>query len=167
MCSSDRDEVHDLVTVTDFILIQIRDGEKSKKKKRISRSPHPFIVFLPPRAMPSRHENVVAEPPSSINPYQILGIEEQATADEIKSAYRKKALQHHPGPSFCRLFPSPDKRRRTDSSGARQGPDGGARGGQTDLPGDCVCVCHPVGRASPPSLRPDGEFVGIARPVGR
>jgi DnaJ family protein C protein 9 len=60
--------------------------------------------------MPSRHEDLVAEPPS-INPYQVLGIEEQATADEIKSAYRKKALQHHPGPSLSRLFPLPDEKR--------------------------------------------------------
>jgi DnaJ family protein C protein 9 len=30
-------------------------------------------------------------------PYIVLGIEKTATADEIKSAYRKAALKHHPG----------------------------------------------------------------------
>ena len=29
--------------------------------------------------------------------YKILGISKEATDNEIKKAYRKKALQHHPG----------------------------------------------------------------------
>lgn len=40
-----------------------------------------------------------AEEPPSINPYEVLGIDEKATADAVKSAYRKKALKHHPGKS--------------------------------------------------------------------
>jgi DnaJ homolog subfamily C member 9 len=36
------------------------------------------------------------DPPTSINPYEILGLEKTATADNVKSAYRKAALKHHP-----------------------------------------------------------------------
>ncbi|OJD21084.1 hypothetical protein ACJ73_07577 [Blastomyces percursus] len=46
--------------------------------------------------MPSQAQEPVPEPPSSVNPYEVLGIEEKATADQIKSAYRKQALKHHP-----------------------------------------------------------------------
>lgn len=45
----------------------------------------------------SHDENVPGEPPAEINPYEVLGVGEKASADEIKSAYRKKALKHHPG----------------------------------------------------------------------
>ena len=41
-------------------------------------------------------EELLDEPPTSINPYEVLGLEKTATADNVKSAYRKAALKHHP-----------------------------------------------------------------------
>ncbi len=36
------------------------------------------------------------EAPTSINPYDVLAVDKDATADQIKSAYRRAALKHHP-----------------------------------------------------------------------
>lgn len=41
-------------------------------------------------------DNMDAELPV-IDPYEVLGLERTATADQIKSAYRKAALKNHPG----------------------------------------------------------------------
>lgn len=37
------------------------------------------------------------EPPLEIDPYAVLSIESSATTAEVKSAYKKLALRHHPG----------------------------------------------------------------------
>jgi preprotein translocase subunit Sec63 len=47
--------------------------------------------------MAPREEDLLDEEPPSINPYEVLGVEKTASADEVKSAYRKAALKHHPG----------------------------------------------------------------------
>jgi len=33
----------------------------------------------------------------TIDPYEVLGLERSATADQVKSSYRKLALKNHPG----------------------------------------------------------------------
>jgi len=43
------------------------------------------------------NNDVADEIPPQINPYEVLGIEKTASEDEIKRAYRKSALKHHPG----------------------------------------------------------------------
>jgi DnaJ family protein C protein 9 len=45
----------------------------------------------------SSFEDITDEEPPTIDPYDVLGIERTATADQVKSAYRKAALKHHPG----------------------------------------------------------------------
>ena len=39
--------------------------------------------------------------------YKMLGINKDATDDEIKKAYRKHALQHHPGQHSVAVFLPP------------------------------------------------------------
>lgn len=39
---------------------------------------------------------IISDEPPEINPYMILDLEETATTKEIKSAYRRQALIHHP-----------------------------------------------------------------------
>lgn len=50
--------------------------------------------------MPCRMEDEddieVGEAPTSIDPYAVLGLANDATSDHIKSAYRKAALRYHP-----------------------------------------------------------------------
>ena len=44
----------------------------------------------------SKKEETLEDPPTSIEPYKVLAIDKSATADQVKSAYRKAALKHHP-----------------------------------------------------------------------
>lgn len=45
----------------------------------------------------SDHEDFADSEPPTIDPYEVLGLERTATADQVKSAYRKAALKNHPG----------------------------------------------------------------------
>jgi DnaJ family protein C protein 9 len=48
-------------------------------------------------------EDIEAEDgPPAIDPYEVLGLDTEATADDVKKAYRKLALKHHPG--MCRVY---------------------------------------------------------------
>ncbi|KAF9741412.1 hypothetical protein PMIN06_006353 [Paraphaeosphaeria minitans] len=44
----------------------------------------------------NRDADLEADGPPSIDPYAVLGIEKEAVADDVKKAYRKMALKHHP-----------------------------------------------------------------------
>ncbi len=76
--------------------------------------------------------------------YEVLGVEKNATADEIKKAYRKKAIQYHPDKNpgdkeaeekfkeaaeAYGVLSNPDKRARYDQFG-HAGVGGAAGGGQ-------------------------------------
>ena len=41
--------------------------------------------------------NLAGEMPKAVNPYKALSLPKTATAAEVKTAYKKFALKHHPG----------------------------------------------------------------------
>jgi DnaJ family protein C protein 9 len=45
----------------------------------------------------SDEEIILEDLPEEINPYEVLGLEKSATEKEIRTAYRRAALKHHPG----------------------------------------------------------------------
>lgn len=63
------------------------------------------IANMPPKSKPtksskhSKSKNItedISSPPTEINPYTVLNVSRTATAAEIRTAYRKLALQWHP-----------------------------------------------------------------------
>ncbi|KAJ8064655.1 hypothetical protein OCU04_006978 [Sclerotinia nivalis] len=79
--------------------------------------------------------DVADETPPQINPYEVLGIEKSASEDEIKRAYRKCALKHHPDKAPAHLksdshtkfqeiafayaiLSNPNRRKRYDRTGS-------------------------------------------------
>ena len=75
------------------------------------------------------------------NPYDTLGVPKNASADEIKKAYRKLAREHHPDASggdetlfkevqgAYDVLSDPEKRQQYDTFGSANGRMGGAAGG--------------------------------------
>jgi DnaJ family protein C protein 9 len=57
-----------------------------------------------PEFMDEEEESDDENSPPSIDPYEVLGLEVEATADDVKKAYRKMALKHHPGMSHALFY---------------------------------------------------------------
>lgn len=65
------------------------------------------------------------ESPPTIDPYAVLGLETEATDEDVRRAYRKLALKHHPGncslkPSHLNLTSPSDKAPESEKSTANQ-----------------------------------------------
>ena len=42
-------------------------------------------------------DDISENPPKNIDPYKTLNLDSSASAAEVRSAYKKLALKHHPG----------------------------------------------------------------------
>ncbi|RMD40764.1 hypothetical protein DV735_g4356, partial [Chaetothyriales sp. CBS 134920] len=76
-----------------------RKTKTSRPKPEPTSRPTPEPTSRPtpePTSRPKPEPTSLQDDPPSIEPYTVLGIERNATADEVKSAYRKAALKSHP-----------------------------------------------------------------------
>lgn len=51
----------------------------------------------PEELMDEEEESDDENSPPTIDPYEVLSLVTEATADDVKKAYRNMALKHHPG----------------------------------------------------------------------
>lgn len=121
-----------------------------------------FFLILPNCLLSSimARDSDIEDPPGAINPYEVLEVEEKATADAIKSAYRKKALRHHPG----MLQPYPTTIPKTKNlTTNRQSTPRSKRIRQRNLPTNSLRLRHPLRPPTTPPLRHNRQHSRNAR----
>jgi DnaJ-domain-containing protein 1 len=77
---------------------------KTPSKSTTPQPVHSFSIHNSSKMPRKREIDLEDEEPPAIEPYKVLGIEKSATADKVKSAYRKAALKHHPGMRYIILL---------------------------------------------------------------
>lgn len=92
-----------LLQVLIFYIPSFTEQERTKRTTQTSKMPRRTMERSKPRET-EEEEILIDEEPPAVNPYEILGIDDEATGEQVKSAYRKQALKHHPGttPHFPR-----------------------------------------------------------------
>jgi hypothetical protein len=74
--------------------LELVDGHWAGAWKRMQAGKPPFPAHTPgPVAAEDRARDDRARPG---DPYAMLGVDAKATLDDVKAAFRKKALEHHP-----------------------------------------------------------------------
>jgi len=64
--------------------------------RKAKSKPQPEEDLAPQESEDSGEEDLVVSDPPTIDPYEVLQLSRTASADEVKSTYRKLALKHHP-----------------------------------------------------------------------
>lgn len=79
-------------------------------------------LLMPPVCLPLEHKQLLKNAQLELKKskrkdyYKILGVDKNASEDEIKKAYRKRALMHHPG-ERCRRMQQKNHSRRSGHLG--------------------------------------------------
>ena len=73
--------------------LELIDGHWAGAWKRIRAGMPPFPTRAP---RPSVSDGANDDRARPIDPYALLGVAATATLDDVKAAFRKKALEHHP-----------------------------------------------------------------------
>lgn len=80
-------------------------------------------LLIPPVCLPLEHKQLLKNAQLELKKskrkdyYKILGVDKNASEDEIKKAYRKRALMHHPG-ERCRRRQQKNHSRRSGHLGS-------------------------------------------------
>lgn len=77
-----------------------RRGATQKKAEKIPEE-DPFIND--DEEEEDEDADLEADGPPVIDPYAVLSLDKDASADDVKKAYRKMALKHHPGMGFAKI----------------------------------------------------------------
>ncbi len=103
-------------------------------------------LTIPVRNTSINMEDLSENPPTEINPYEVLEIETTATPSNVKSAYKKLALRHHPG------IPNLSLRATSSLHPLRQSPSRRQKRSQRQIPRNRLRLRHPLRRTTPKAL---------------